>query len=267
MHLVENVSLVNDLVEKYFKKDTWSNNYMLQYEYVNHIQRKKLFYLQQDKNVYFFLDRDGFYRLYYFINEPEKYFTSLEKVPIVLEFLYRGEKYFPKTQQEFWFKSGFKSHLTRDCYFLKNIDTFDYLSNNCITIQIAQTNDEFQFVKKLIDQDLDLYTGDNLSLDEIRNFAKNECIFIAYMDEVPCGFLQAELKNNTFWLGHIVVDSKFRGKGIAKALVNHYINKGRIRKCNQFQLWVIQDNYLAVDLYKKSGFKYLNKSSYSMLRK
>lgn len=267
MILVENVALLDDVFEKYFQKNTWSNNYMLKDEYVKHIESKKLFYSQEGANVYFLLQKNGFYRLYYFINEPEKYFKFSKDASIVLEILYRGEKNFPISHQQFWLNSGFQSHISRDCYFLKNKDILDFEENPDLSIQNAKSIEEIEYVKKLIDQDLDLYTGDNLSIDEISAFAKDECVYISYSDGKPCGFLQAEYKNNVFWLGHIVVDISFRGKGIAKALVNHYIMQGKSKNCSQFQLWVIQDNHAAVQLYKKYGFNYLNKSTYSMLKK
>jgi ribosomal protein S18 acetylase RimI-like enzyme len=269
MILLEDVAFLEDVFEKYFQKTTWSNNYMLKGEYVKHIESKKLFFSQEGSNIYFLLQKNGFYRLYYFINEPEKYFITSEKLPIVLEILYRGEENFPQKHHEFWQQSGFESHLTRDCYFLKikeikEIKEFEFSED--LHIQNAASLDEIHYAKKLIDYELDLFTGDNLSLNEVSEFAKEECVYMAYSDGKLCGFLQSEFKNNTFWLGHIVVDSTFRGKGIAKALVNHYINQGKDRKCNQFQLWVIKDNHVAVELYKKYGFTYLNKSTYSMLK-
>jgi ribosomal protein S18 acetylase RimI-like enzyme len=267
MTLVENVALLDEVFEKYLQKSTWSNNYMLKDEYLQHIEKQKLFYIQEGQNFYFFIQKSGFFRLYYFINEPEVHFFSPIELSFVLEILYRGENHFPANHREFWIQSGFESHLSRDCYFLKNKDLSEFIESTEIKVQQAQTHEEFDYVKKLIDQDLDLYTGDNLSVDEIQKFAEKGLVYVAHIEGKPCGFLQADDKNQVFWLGHIVVDSEFRGKGIAKILVNHYLNQGKKRNCNQFQLWVIQGNHAAVQLYKKYGFTYLNKSTYSMLKK
>jgi ribosomal protein S18 acetylase RimI-like enzyme len=267
MILVEKTELLDEVFEKYFQKGTWSNNYILKDEYFEHIENQKLFYIQDDQNSYFLIKKNSFYRLYYFINEPNTFFSALTDLPVVLEILYRGEKHFPSNQSDFWIQSGFKSHLTRDCYFLKNRDLTNFDGIHDLNIQNAQTQEEFEYVKKLIDQDLDLYTGDNLTIDEIRDFARQNLLYISYMEGKPCGFLQSDDKNQVYWLGHIVVDSEFRGKGIAKSLVNHYLNEGKSRNCNQFQLWVIHDNKPAVELYKKYGFTYLNKSTCSMLKK
>lgn len=267
MKLVDNVKVLDQIFENFFKKDTLSNNYMLKDEYLKHIGDKKLFYTQDESNIYFFIQKANFYRLYYFINDHEKVFNVSYNLPIVLEILYRGNKNFPRIQQAFWLQSSFESHITRDCYFLKNKEILKIESNVSLKIKLAGSLEEIQYVKHLMDLHLDLYTGDNLSFDEIRQFSKDDLVYIAYSEGMPCGFLQAELKNSVFWLGHIVVDSAFRGKGIASALVNYYINQGKQKNCNQFQLWVIKDNTPAIKLYKKFGFTYLNKSTYSMLKK
>ena len=53
--------------------------------------------------------------------------------------------------------------------------------------------------------------------------------------------------------------------GLANLLVDNYLNEGLKLKVRQFQLWVIDENIPAVNLYKKRGFAYLNKSTTSML--
>jgi ribosomal protein S18 acetylase RimI-like enzyme len=158
-------------------------------------------------------------------------------------------------------------HLSRDCYFLKNKELYIDLVHSDIRIKSAKSENELMYVKKLMEENLDLYTGDQLTIEEIQYFADENLLYIAYERERPCGMLQADFKNGVFWLGHIVVDANYRGKGIAKLLVVHYLNAGIKLNCNQFQLWVIQENLPALNLYKKYGFNYLNRSTCSMLKK
>ena len=77
---------------------------------------------------------------------------------------------------------------------------------------------------------------------------------------------KADFKNNVYWLGHIVVHKDFRGIGLANLLVNHYLQEGLRLKVKKFQLWVVNNNIPAINLYKKIGFKYFNKSSHSLLK-
>lgn len=267
MELLLDVSFVDKVFENYFQKSTLSNNYMLKDEYLTHIENERIYFDIDDINVFFYLKKNGFFRLYYFINTPEKSYPFENELPLVLEILYRGEKNFPIAHQYYWLRSGFSSHLSRDCYFLKNKNLERYPSDGTIKIGKAESPSDFTYAKKLIDLNLDLYTGDNLGEAEIAHFADQGLIFLSTLDGQPCGMLQAENKNNIFWLGHLVVDENYRGKGIAKALVEAYISEGIQAACNQLQLWVIQDNSAAVHLYKKYGFVYLNKSTYSMLKK
>ena len=168
----------------------------------------------------------------------------------------------------FWEKNGFSSHLTRDCYYL-NADSILPLKNNQINgvkVDHAKKGEDIIFAKKLIDENLDFYTGDRLTLKEIENFSDNGLLFCAYKDDLICGMLQADFKNNVYWLGHIVVHKDFRGIGLANLLVNHYLKEGLRLKVKKFQLWVVNNNVPAINLYRKRGFKYFNKSSYSLLK-
>src|SRR5690606_37551446 len=108
-----------------------------------------------------------------------------------------------------------KPHLTRDCYFLKASDAkTESKTQPGIIIKPVKDLDDLLFAKKLIDEYLDVYTGDRLTLPEIEKYAAEGQMYCAFKEGVPCGMLQAELKNNVFWLGHIVVHEEFRGLGL-----------------------------------------------------
>ncbi|EKB49125.1 GNAT family N-acetyltransferase [Cecembia lonarensis] len=267
MKPVLDIDFVDKVLADFFKKETLTNNYILREEYANLIESQALWYDQLGENIFFYVRKDGFFRLYYFINEPDIVYNLSYDEPIVLEILYRGEKYFPTIHQKYWSAASFKSHLTRDCYFLKNTALNVEDLGLSLEIKKGKSLEEIRYAKELIDSNLDRFTGDHLSMEEVATFAENGFLYLAYFDGNPCGILQADFKNAVFWLGHVVVDMNYRGKGVANSLVNYYLKEGSALGCKQFQLWVIQDNTPAVNLYKKFGFTYLNKSSYSMLKK
>lgn len=257
---------LEEIIEAHSFKDTLTNNYLLSKQYSNYIEEKKLWYSIKDANLYLFVGKEGFYRLYYHVNnsEVEHDFTNIE---IVLEIIYRGESKKPIDHVNYWKKNGFKTHLTRDCYFLKKSEvTSKFENKEEFKIESVSSEEDIIFAKKLIDENLDIYTGDRLALHEIEHYSELGHLYCVYNKGIRCGILQAEFKNNIFWLGHIVVDENFRGLGLANELVNHYINEGIDLQAMQFQLWVINDNIPAVNLYQKKGFKYLNKSTLSMLK-
>ncbi len=268
MELIHTIEELETLITTFGMKETLTNFYMLNEEYSRLVSSQSLSYFLDEQNLYLYWHKDGFVRLFYFINDVEhSYANDQIQQPQVLEIIYRGEKHYPTQAIHFWNQSGFVSHLSRDCYFLKNRDISVLSESSRIQIHPAHSETELHYAQKLIEENLDLYTGDQLSLEELQHFAEANTLYLAYEEGNLCGMLQAEYKNGVFWLGHLVVDANFRGKGIAQILVEYYLNEGIQRKCHQFQLWVIQDNTPAVNLYKKFGFSYLNRSTCSMLKK
>ena len=267
MKLISSIEVFEKLLTTFNKKGAMSNFYMLNNEYSKHLESNDFYFYKDAQNLYIYHYRQEYFKLFYFINDLSRfYFNPDVSLPQVLEIVYRGKKHYPSKQINFWKSSGFESHLCRDNYYLKNTQ----VSLNTITdvrVVCAKSNQEILYAKKLIEDNLDRYTADQLSLSQVKQFAKNNLLYIAYHGDKPCGMLQAHVKNNVFWLGHIVVHSSFRGRGVAKALVEYYLKSGKKLNCNQFQLWVIKDNIAAVNLYKKYGYRYLNKSTYSMLKK
>ena len=264
------LSRLDELFKQFFRKQTLTNNYLLTQDYKQYIEEQRLWFASEGDNAYFFLKKNGFFRLYYFLNEESNNFSLLIRIPVVLEILFRGDKRYPEQEVAFWQNSIFKKHLRRDCYFLKSSDAVDMVEQEMsvpgFTIKKATSVKECKYTKQLIDAHLDEYTGDILSIEEIKHFASIGNVYIAYQNDSPCGILQSSLKNKVFWLDHIVVDKSYRGMGISKVLIDYYLQQGIIKECSKFQLWVISDNLPAVNLYKKYQFQYLNKSTISMLK-
>lgn len=270
MEQIVSLPHLDELFEQFFLKQTLTNNYILAKDYQQYIEEKRLWFTSEGDNVFFFLEKEGFFRLYYFLNEEASPYSTVVNLPVVLEILFRGDKKYPEQQVTFWQASGFKKHLRRDCYFLKASDATELgeqdMSVHGFTMKKATSLQECKYAKQLIDNHLDPYTGDILSLQELEGFASRGYVYIAYQNETPCGILQANLKNSVFWLDHIVVDQSFRGMGISKVLIDYFLQDGITKECSKFQLWVISDNLPAVNLYKKYNFRYLNKSTISMLK-
>lgn len=262
---VKNIILLEKIIEEHSLKDCLTNNYILSQDFKLYIEKNNIYYWNENSNLYLFVKKEGFYRLYYLINNVDAQ-NNFSEIKIVLEIIYRGKNKMPLEHIKYWKKNNFFSHLTRDCYFLNSASISpNYSKLEGVTIEPPKNKKDILIAKKLIDENLDLYTGDILSLQEIENFVTRGLLFCAYKNDLMCGMLQADLINNIFWLGHIVVHKDYRGKGLANLLVDNYLNEGLKLQVRQFQLWVIDENIPAVNLYKKRGFAYLNKSTTSML--
>ena len=82
-----------------------------------------------------------------------------------------------------------------------------------------------------------------------------------------------EHKNNTIQLGLVYVSKDFRGKGLAKILINNHIKSLKLnyRHIDQIYVQVFGNNIAAINSYKKVGFsivkikKSLNKKILNLL--
>lgn len=268
---IVDISSLDGLLQTYQKKSTVSNSFMLLDEIRAHCENGLLNYSIDGDNLYFFLRKEaGFYRLYYYINNFARLPEVNLSLPIVQELIYRGKQRFPITEVEFWQKAGFVRYLGRDNYFLKSDDLSNLQleeSSSQDEVKRIDSSEEIRQAEKLINQNLDLYTGDILSLNELEKFAKEGNLFGIFAEGRAVAILQSEFQNKVYWLGHMVVDADHRGKGLSSQLLRAYFLEGLQRQAKSFQLWVIDDNEAALGLYQNNGFRYLNKSTISLLKK
>lgn len=267
MEKLTSFSKAQQVQKEYALKGTLTNNYLLPDVSKLLIDEGKLFYSKHSKNLYFFEDKGDFYQIYYHLNELDQFFDHFCDKPVMMEILYRGENKKPLEVINYWEASGFKQHIVRE----NMMATYDKLTlpqskSKEVVIKIADSINEVTFVQELIVNTFDRFTGDILSFEESVTFMKQHQIICAYYKDQLGGFLQFEIKNNVVWIGHIAVDETFRGKGIANELVKSYITMNKTKPGTRYQLWVMQENKSAIDLYHKFGFIYGNKSSASMLR-
>lgn len=259
---------LEELVKRYFVKTTLTNNYIMLEDYKHYIEAGRLAFISGTNNLVLLLEKKGFCQLYYYLNDLGESVSLPKEKSIVMEILYRGESNKPYPVIEYWEQNSFVKHLCRDqmAGSIKKI-IFPESLNGKVQIKYANEFEEVEYAYQLIKNTFDAYTGDILTHEEVEGYAKIECILLALIDGKPCGILQLEIKNNVSWLGHIAVDPSYRKQGIANALVSAWIKKTADQSSVRYQLWVIQDNVPALNLYKDYGLVYVNKSTISMLKK
>ncbi|MDC0298110.1 GNAT family N-acetyltransferase [Akkermansiaceae bacterium] len=244
---------------------------MLFEELQAYLQAEKLFLLQKSKDsLVLLVRRDSFYRLYYQTNLLEDVQSFAVDQAVVQELIYRGPKFYPQEEVQVWKEVGFQIHMGRDNYFLnsKGMISSDLKASEDLSgIKPIVNEAELHKADAMIRTNLDLYTGDILSSQELRAFSVNGDLFGIYVENELAGVVRGDYKNRVYWLGHMVVDKAYRGQRLSSKLLKAYLLKGLSLNCRQFQLWVLQNNEPALALYKKYGFKYLNKSTISLLKK
>jgi ribosomal protein S18 acetylase RimI-like enzyme len=267
MYLVQDIETLNNIIKEYFLRNTITNNYVLINSYSEHIAERNLYTITKGENVCVLVKKANYYQMYYYINNLQNSAIFDCDGPVVMEILYRGEAQRPAEIFSYWVQCGFRQHLTRDLMTASYSQIkLEMRVETNIRIKYAEKEDEVTFTKMIMDSTFDKYTGDILTLEEVKSFAENHNILCAYFKDKLSGILQFEIKNNIVWLGHIAVAPEFRGMGIANSLVNAYIKYNALQPDKRYHLWVIRNNNAAVNMYRKFGFIYGNKSSASMLK-
>ncbi len=134
-----------------------------------------------------------------------------------------------------------------------------------LTIRFAEESDQ----KYLIEWLLQPGVLEGFPLNDLReiedaariwiSYAKHNAVLTALWDGVPCGianlYLQPYQKMSHQCLFAIIVDEKFRGKGIGAKLLRELMTLAKERfKLELLHLEVYQGNP-AINLYKRLGFK------------
>jgi ribosomal protein S18 acetylase RimI-like enzyme len=110
----------------------------------------------------------------------------------------------------------------------------------------------------LIFRKLKIYDNYNIpplkqSLKSINADSKKGIILKAVVDETIVGSVRAYLKDNTCYIGRLLVHPEFQNKGIGKKLMHEIENKyaGAVR----FELFTGQESTKNLHLYKSLGYK------------
>lgn len=266
MKIIEDIETLNEIIQNYFVKKTITNNYLLSSDYSQYITDKKLYWVNSTSNASIMVEKFDFYRLYYYINNQEELMTFNIGKPITMEIIYRGAAQRPFEIISYWEKCGFRQHILREHMVAAFSQLRFFDEKDSVKVKYAETIEEILFTKNIIEQTFDKYTGDILSLEEVTSLVKKQNVLCAYIEEAICGIIQFEIKNGVVMWGHFVIGEEFRGKGIATKLMQAFFRLLGISPNTRFQMWVVNDNTKARDIYQRIGFKCDSKISQSMLK-
>lgn len=108
-------------------------------------------------------------------------------------------------------------------------------------------------IKKTLQSDFDDFWTYNILENELKN---ESSIYICckYNAEIV-GFAGITIVLDTAELNNIVIKKTKRGNGYSSLLLKKLIDIAVQKKCNFFNLEVASNNEVAINLYKKFGFK------------
>lgn len=265
---IETINQYNELVSCFRRKWCWTNDY-LQGRAESLIADGKLSVICQDEENAFLLEqKEVCSRLYYYINDTKILGSVIfPETDIVTEILYRGDKFFPTEERMLLCKIGFKDNLIRDQYAAVYKDLMPASINENVKIQFADILSEVEWARNLFNTTFDVYSGDFIKAEEIDNLLANKQILIAKDTKgILLGALHQTLERNVAWISHVAIIPEARGKHIGKALLDAFIECNHKDDKSRYMLWVQKQNDAAVKMYQSKGFKYLNKSTLSMIK-
>ncbi len=261
---IETFEQYNQIVERYNRKGRATNDY-LQSKAADLIIHDYLFAVCDDDNAVLLVQKSGFQRLYYYVNNFEE-LIELPKNEYVTEILFRGENA-PEAEVKWLEDMGFRKNLIRDQYFGKYASfTLPDLITGLI-IDIATNEEEAVWAINLFNSTFDKWSGDYIPQASAPLLIQERAILIARdVNGNRLGALHLEQKGGAMWLNHVAVVKDARGMGVGLGLVEAYIEQGHKDDNSRYMLWVQRQNDPAVSLYRKKGFVPMNKSTLSMIR-
>ena len=268
LNKIDKVEYYQQLTDTYRIKKTFSNDY-IQNEVAELISKSLLFEHHTESNLFLFVKKDFGMRVYYYIGNSEEIadFSSIDN--IVIEILYRGEKFYPQDEIDYLQKCGFEINLIRDqyCGIYKDLNQPKFV-NHSVIMSFAENLKEVETACLLFNDTFDNLSGDFISPSSYTEYFENNHILIAKDTENNfLGALHQTIEKGVAWISHVAVLPEARGKHIGQALLNEFIHRNYTTEKQRYMFWVQKQNTVAVNMYEKKGFKYLNKSTISLIKK
>lgn len=270
MKQITEYNQIADLEQRYKTKGTVTNNYILKEQYESLISENALSVIANERNCFLFVKKEVGVRVYYYINDLNEDADFSQYSDLVIEILFRGV--LPVEQMEYFSKRGFRLNLVRDQY----AGMYKDLAANIGLVQgarveLADNLEQVRTACELFNASFDALSGDFIPESTYKELLEKESILIAW-DMGRRNILGAlhQVKEGTVnVIGHVAVMEPYRGQGVGKVLVDTFVewnkNSENIEK-TRYQLWVQRQNRAAVRMYQNKGFKYVNKSTISLIK-
>ncbi len=263
---VKDFARYQEIVDKYKRKGCLSNDYIYQ-EAADLIFYDKLFEYTGVNNAFLFVVKDECLRVYYYLNDINEQQTFDTDEDLVLEILFRGNTGTPDKELDYFTKCGFRIHLRRDqyCGVYKDLQLPRLIAG--VTVQKAATIEEVETACALFNETFDHFSGDFISNEVMMSLYAEGRIWIAKnMAGHFAGALHQTIDRNVAWISHVAVEERYRSQGVGQALLDTFVEQNKVDEKSRYMLWVQAQNAAAVNMYQKKGFKYMNKSTISMLK-
>lgn len=265
---IDNFTRYQEIVDRYGKKGCISNDF-IQREAENLILQGSLYEYCGENNAFLLVRKNDFWRMYYYINVVEELLV-LDGEEMVTEILFRGNMGEPSDVIDYLERCGFTRNLVRDLFELRYKDlsiSRPFILPEDVLIRKAESIEEAAFCADLFNSVFDRFSGDYVSDEDSLSLLDNKQLYVALLNGRLVGALHVSQRSaNYFWMDHLAVTPEARQKHIATGLFLKYIEDVVQNDATRYSLWTQRQNTASVSLYTKMGFKYVGKSSLSMIK-
>lgn len=243
MKKINNFEELNKLISMHLKKGVFTNCFISKEEFYEEIKSEDLFYHEYDGGLLLFRKIEDYYKMNFYINNPDIDLDINFDDVVVTEIVCRPELECCKFIELFK-KNGMKLKLKR-VRLLNEISNVDITSSN---IEKGNLKD-YEKIIKLLRENFDKYIGCIPSEQKLKSDIESGNFYCYREMEEILGILHIADKNN---IKHLAVDKKYRSRGIAKVILSTYLSDvGDGKK----YVWTGEDNIAALNTYFSMGYK------------
>ena len=233
-------------------KTSLTNFYLSQRAVENAIRKGKFFGIAKPGGSLLYRQDRDFFHVYAHYSKPEVFKTVLNEIPtrspLVADIIQRGDSH-----QEFaalLSDTGFETYRMLDR--LNRPQQGLPQQNKKEAIQYATRGDAAKILSDL-EAHFDKFSEQLPELDEIEEAVTNDCIIVSRINDEIAGFLFYEKSGRKSVLRYWFVSPQFRNMNIGSSLIRHYLSDS----CpdTSSQLWVVTDNYNALNKYQYYGYQ------------
>lgn len=227
------------------------SNYIFQ-----NLEDKEIYLFENNGLLFFAYDKEyKIYKMFYMVHNLESLDELLLKANwnnnIALEIIEKSD--LDKNLVKIFNKYNFlKFAVLEKMSFLTNMQ--DIIQNND-SIKYCDKLDLFE-LKKIFFNKFNKYSESLPSKVEVNNAIESKLIIKLVDEDKIIGFLWFNQKKVLTELRYLFVDENYRGQKLSLRLMEQYLFlTHNIRKK---QLWVLKDNQIAINIYKKLGYEFEN---------
>ncbi len=243
MKKIESYPEFSRTVTRAFGRECVTNFFLDRHTVENEIEAGTLYSIEENGSVFFFRKRDGFSIMNFYLTSVDADLPVFHEDTVCeIPFRERDEKI--KAAVVHFIAHGFDNLFTR-VRLTKSSDAAEHCDGHISTATFNETAAALDLIKKAFDSRTGcIPTAAAFERDVLDGHV------LVYRDVGIIGLVHWNEDGRTSDIRHVAVDERYRGQGIASALVETYSTQ----KSGRYRVWAREDYTSARRVYEKNGY-------------